>query len=141
MTPRYARLLASPLQQRVVVAHDAENPFHIDRQLTLSLVLPVQQAPGATVTMAGQRADDCLYLGYQGCMFDDAAFSARQRVVSAGEAVVPASELADALKQARELQRLLGKRTMEAEILKEAVEVTRSRKWIAHSPFLPGDAQ
>lgn len=39
--------------------------------------------------------------------------------VSAGEAVVPASELADALKQIRELQRMLGKKTMEAEILKK----------------------
>lgn len=48
--------------------------------------------------------------------------------VSAGEAVVPASELADALKQIRELQRMLDKKTMEAEILKEAVEITRSRK-------------
>jgi len=68
VTPRYARLLASPLQQRLVVTHDAENPFHIDRQLILSLVLSVQQAPDATVTMAGQLADDCLYLGYQGCI-------------------------------------------------------------------------
>ncbi|WP_424948675.1 IS3 family transposase [Chromobacterium haemolyticum] len=48
--------------------------------------------------------------------------------VSAGEAVVPASELAEALKQIRELQRLLGKKTMEAEILKEAVEIARSPK-------------
>ena len=61
--------------------------------------------------------------------------------VSAGEAVVPASELSDALKQIRELQRMLGKETMEAEILKEAVEIARSRKWIAHSPLLPGDDQ
>lgn len=38
-----------------------------------------------------------------------------------GEEVVPASELAAALKQVRKLQRLLGK-TMEVEILKEAVE-------------------
>ena len=53
--------------------------------------------------------------------------------------MVPASELSDALKQIRELQRMLGKKTMEAEILKEAVEIARSRKWIAHSPLLPGD--
>ena len=46
--------------------------------------------------------------------------------VSAGEAVVPASELSDALKQIRELQRMLGKKTMEAEVLKEAVEIARS---------------
>ncbi|EAQ6365485.1 IS3 family transposase [Salmonella enterica subsp. enterica serovar Oranienburg] len=57
--------------------------------------------------------------------------------VAAGEQVVPASELAAALKQVRELQRLLGKKTMEVEILKEAVEYGQSRKWIAHAPLLP----
>lgn len=61
--------------------------------------------------------------------------------VSAGEEVVPASELSDALKQIKELQRLLGKKTMENEILREAVEVMKSRKWIARSPSLPGDGQ
>lgn len=54
---------------------------------------------------------------------------------------MPASELADAMKQIWELQRMLGKMTMEAEVLKEAVEIARSRKWIAHSPLLPGDDQ
>lgn len=58
--------------------------------------------------------------------------------VSAGEAVVPDSDLSDALKQIRELQRMLDKKTMEAEILKEVVGIGRSRKWIAHSPLLPG---
>ncbi len=38
--------------------------------------------------------------------------------VSADEAVVPASQLSDALKQIRELQRMQGKKAMEAEILK-----------------------
>ncbi|CAB3768570.1 hypothetical protein LMG29739_05332 [Paraburkholderia solisilvae] len=61
--------------------------------------------------------------------------------VSAGEEVVPASELGDALRQIKELQRLLGKKTMENEILREAVEVMKSRKWIARSPSLPGDEQ
>ncbi|WP_410707988.1 IS3 family transposase [Citrobacter amalonaticus] len=48
--------------------------------------------------------------------------------VASGEEVVPASELAAANKQIRELQRLLGKKTMEAEILKEAVEFGRGKK-------------
>ena len=59
--------------------------------------------------------------------------------VSAGEMVVPAAELEAARRQIRELQRLLGKKTLEAEILREAVEVARERKWIARSPLLPGD--
>ncbi|HBW7829675.1 TPA: IS3 family transposase [Klebsiella pneumoniae] len=48
--------------------------------------------------------------------------------VSAGEEVVPASELNSAMKQIRELQRLLGKKTMENEILKEAVEYGKGKK-------------
>lgn len=56
--------------------------------------------------------------------------------VGAGESVVPASELASARAQIAQLQRLLGKKTMEAEILKEAVELAREKKWIARSPLL-----
>jgi transposase len=59
--------------------------------------------------------------------------------VSAGESVVPASELASARAQIAQLQRLLGKKTMEAEILKEAVELAREKKWIARSPLLDKD--
>lgn len=59
-------------------------------------------------------------------------------MVSAGEAVVLALERSDTLKQIRELQRMLGKKMMEAETLKEAVEIVRSRKWIVHSPLLLG---
>lgn len=53
--------------------------------------------------------------------------------------MVPASELAAAVKQIKELQRLLGKKTMEAELLKEAVDSGLQKKWIAHEPILPGD--
>ena len=58
--------------------------------------------------------------------------------VRTGESVVPASELAEAMKQTRDLQRMRGKKTMENEILKEAVEIAHSRKWIARRPLLPG---
>lgn len=61
--------------------------------------------------------------------------------VAVGESTVPAAQLADAMRQIRELQRLLGKKTMEAEILKEAAEYGRSKNWIARSPLLPGDTQ
>ncbi|SPK77651.1 transposase (plasmid) [Cupriavidus taiwanensis] len=46
--------------------------------------------------------------------------------LSIGEALVPASQLAAAMNEIRELQRLLGKKTQEAEILKEATEHTPS---------------
>lgn len=48
--------------------------------------------------------------------------------VEAGEAVVPMAELDAARRQTRELQRLPGKKTLEAEILNEAMGVARDRK-------------
>ncbi len=53
----------------------------------------------------------------------------------------PRPELASAMKQIKELQRLLGKKTMENELLKEAVEYSRQKKWIAHVPLLPEDGE
>jgi transposase len=61
--------------------------------------------------------------------------------VKAGEAEVLASQLATAMKEIRELQRLLGKKMQEAEILKEAIEYGRSKNRIARCPLLPGDGQ
>lgn len=61
--------------------------------------------------------------------------------VGAGEAVVPASELAAARAEIAKLQRVLGKKTLENEILKEAVDIAAAKKWIARSPLLPGDDQ
>ena len=48
--------------------------------------------------------------------------------VSAGESVVPASELAAARAEIAKLQRILGKKTLENEILKEAVEYAAGKK-------------
>ncbi|WP_226505023.1 IS3 family transposase [Pseudomonas sp. MWU16-30317] len=81
--------------------------------------------PGQSVSVVARRNGinaNQLFLWRK--LYQDGSLSA----VSAGEAVVPASELSDALKQIRELQRMLGKKTMEAEVLKEAVEIARSRK-------------
>ena len=58
-----------------------------------------------------------------------------------GESVVPASELVAARAQVAQLQRMLGKKTMEAEILREAVELAREKKWIARSTLLDKDGQ
>ena len=60
----------------------------------------------------------------------------------AGEEVVPASELRSAHQQMRELQRLLGKKTLENEILREAVErVTAPKKLPSRVTSWPGDGR
>ncbi|QOT82057.1 transposase (plasmid) [Cupriavidus basilensis] len=58
--------------------------------------------------------------------------------VSGGDEVVPASELSDALRQVRELQRLLGKKTMESEIPREAVEVMKCENGLRAHPHCRG---
>ena len=58
--------------------------------------------------------------------------------ITAGEDVVPASELAAAIKQIRELQRLLGEEDHGERILKEAVEVGRAKNGLRMRPLLPG---
>lgn len=94
--------------------------------------------PGHSVSLvARQHGINPNQLFHWRKLYQDGSLSA----VSAGEAVVPASELAEAAKQIRELQRLLGKKAMEVEILKEAVEIAHSRKWIARAPLLPRDDQ
>ena len=57
-----------------------------------------------------------------------------------GEEVVPASDYRALHNQVRELHRLLGKKTLEAEILKEALEhATGSKKQLRLPPSLPKD--
>jgi transposase len=52
------------------------------------------------------------------------------------EPLVPLSEVKNLRKQVRELQRLLGKKTMEVEILREALEIAREKKLISRIPSL-----
>ena len=62
--------------------------------------------------------------------------------VGAGEEVVPASELRAAHQQIRELQRLLGKKTLENEVLREAVErVIAPKKLPLRVTSWPGDGR
>ncbi len=59
--------------------------------------------------------------------------------VRADEEVVPASEVKALRQQIRELQRLLGKKTVEVEILRDAIEIAREKKLISRVPLLPKD--
>jgi transposase len=62
--------------------------------------------------------------------------------LGADEPVVPASEAKQLRARVRELERLLGKKMLEAEILKEALELTRSKKLLLRSNWAgPGDSK
>ena len=92
--------------------------------------------PGMTVSLVARQSGVAASLLFQWRKLErQGALTA----VSAGEAVVPASDLAAARAEIAKLQRILGKKTLENEILKEAVEYAAEKKWIARSPLLPKD--
>jgi transposase len=55
------------------------------------------------------------------------------------EELVPVSEVRQLRKQIRELERLLGRKTLENEILKDAIEIAREKKLISRRPLLKKD--
>ena len=55
--------------------------------------------------------------------------------VKAGEEVVPATEVKALRVRIRELERLLGRKTMEVEILKEAIAIAREKKLLLRKPL------
>jgi transposase len=59
--------------------------------------------------------------------------------VRADENVVPASEVKQLKAQIRELERLLGKKTMEAEILRDAIRIAREKKLLLRMPWCKKD--
>jgi transposase len=55
--------------------------------------------------------------------------------VGANEDVVPASEVKQLKTQIRQLERVLGQKTVQIEILKEAVTLAREKKLISRAPL------
>jgi len=56
--------------------------------------------------------------------------------VGADDQVVPASEVKQLKAQIRELERLLGKKTMETEILRDAIRIAQEKKLLLRMPLL-----
>ncbi|EJK7431598.1 IS3 family transposase [Escherichia coli] len=106
---------------------DVLGPEKRRRRTTQEKIAIVQQSfePGMTVSLVTRQhgvAASQLFLWRK--QYQEGSLTA----VAAGEQVVPASELAAAMKQIKELQRLLGKKTMENELLKEAFEYGQGKK-------------
>jgi transposase len=56
-------------------------------------------------------------------------------VLDADESVVPESDVKVLKGRIRELERLLGRKTLENEILKDAIEIAREKKLLSRSPL------
>lgn len=62
-----------------------------------------------------------------------------KEAVRADDAVVSASEVRALQRRIRELERVLGRKTLENEILREAVKVANEKKLTSRLPLLPDE--
>jgi transposase len=88
-------------------------------------------APGMTASLVARQhgiAPNQLFSWRR--LYAEGALSA----VSAGEELVPASDYRALQHQVRELQRLLGKKTLETEILRDALDLAQPKKRLLRSP-------
>jgi len=62
-----------------------------------------------------------------------------KKAVAVDDEVVASAEVKELKRRIRELERVLGKKTLENEILKDAVDLARQKKLISQLPSLPED--
>ncbi len=88
-------------------------------------MLEESQEPGASVSLVARRPG---VIPFRLFTWRRLAAHGALTAAAAGEEVVPASEHRALQQQIRELHRLLGKKTLEAEILKEALQHAGPKK-------------
>jgi len=107
--------------------------YTLDQKLA---VLAEAAQPGMSISYVARRHGiaPSLLFGWRRRMTEGG-----KEAVRADDEVVASAELRAAQKRIRELERVLGKKTLENEILREAVNVAHKKKWIPHLPSLPED--
>jgi len=90
--------------------------------------------PGATVSyIARKHGIPLSQLFYWRKMMESGALTS----IKSEEEVVPVSEVNDLKRRIKQLERVLGQKTLDIEILREAVKIGREKKLISRQP-LPG---
>jgi transposase-like protein len=117
----------------VITGVDRRRRFSTD----LKLAVVAETKPGMSVSYVARRhgLSPSVVFRWRQLMSEGG-----KEAVRADDEVVAASEVRRLEERVRELERLLGRKTMEVEILKEALELARAKKPIllSRSP-LPGD--
>lgn len=91
-------------------------------------LLAESEAPGNSVSLVARKYGVSSSLLFRWRQHRDAGSLTG---LKAGEPVVPESELQKLKAQVRELQRLLGKKTEEVEILRAGIEIAREKKLLS----------
>src|SRR5438874_8672882 len=102
--------------------------------LKLAVIAETMQ-PGVSISYVARRHGLSPSLVFRWRLMSEGG----REAVRADDEVVPAAELRRLEERVRDLERLLGRKTMEIEILKEALELARAKKPILLSSSAPLD--
>ena len=116
---------AAPAPAVVIVNEQRKRRSKQEKQALVKLTY----LPGNTVSSVARQNGVTPAMLFKGWAQDKAGLLSTNTNV--GQKVSPAAKYAEALDEIKRLQRLLGKTTSENELLKEAVEIMSSKKWIA----------
>jgi len=105
--------------------------WSVDQKLA---VLAEAAQPGMSISYVARRhgISPSLVFGWRRRMTEGG-----KEAVRADDEVVASAEVRALEKRIRELERVLGKKTLENEILREALKVAQEKKLISHLPSLP----
>ena len=98
--------------------------------------LPESNQPGMTVSYIARKygISPSLLFHWRNRMMEGG-----KKAVAVDDDVVSSAEVKELKRRIRELERVLGKKTLENEILKDAVDLARQKKLISQLPSLPED--
>ncbi len=129
--------MSSAMPTRVKVVTSVRRRRRWTPEQKLEIVKQTNE-PGSSVSMVARQFGITAAQLFQ---WRKAYLQGSLMAVGANETVVPASELQEAMRRIKQLEGALGRKTLENEILKEAVDCAKAKKWIARSPVLPGGEQ
>ena len=126
---------ATPTRVEVVTSVQRRRRWTPEQKLE---IVKQTNEPGSSVSMVARQFGITAAQLFQ---WRKACLQGSLMAVGANETVVPASEPQKAMRRIKQLEGALGRKTLENEILKEAVDFAKAKKWIARSPVLPGGEQ
>ena len=129
--------MSSATPSRVEVVTSVQRRRRWPPEQKLEIVKQTNE-PGSSVSMVARQFGISAAQLFQ---WRKAYLQGSLMAMGANETVVPASELQEAMRRIKQLEGALGRKTLENEILKEAVDFAKAKKWIARSPVLPGGEQ
>jgi transposase len=123
-----------PARVEIITGHERRRRYTANEKLAL---VDATMQPGMTVSAVARLhgVSPSLLFKWRQLMSQGG-----QVAVKADEDVVAASKARDLELRVRELERLLGRKTMEVEVLKEALAAAREKKPVWQLPSPPRDA-